>query len=146
MTLCKTNPLVTGVAFHLQTRKLELSASSHEHGWPGRPGFRNFDVFTSYERVGLLGFFNRNVGSGPENLAIRTLQPGYRDESGMNFSLRDGIVLLCPLYFLNIPFSYKSCQRYDRRKVISLCFVIFALFPEFRTRIRYQDLRPYLIS
>ena len=146
MTLCKTNPLVTGEAFHLQTRKLELSASSHEARLTGQAWIPKFWCVHIIWEGGLARFFNRNVGSGPENLAIRTLQPGYRDESSMNFSLRDGIVLLCPLYFLNIPFSYKSCQRYDRRKVISLCFVIFALFPEFRTRIRYQDLRPYLIS
>ena len=43
--------------------------------------------------------------SGQENLAIRTIQPGYWEESGMNFSEQDGIVLLWYFPVINIPFN-----------------------------------------
>ena len=45
--------------------------------------------------------------SGQENVAILTLQPGYRDESGINFSNEFCIVLLYMLYFPHhkIPFN-----------------------------------------
>ena len=52
----------------------------------------------SYERAGwlgsrLLGFSNRDLRKRAGNFAMRTLQPGYRDESRMNCGGPDGIVL-----------------------------------------------------
>ena len=55
-----------------------------------------------------LGFSNQDLGQGgQENVAILTLQPGYRDESGINFSNEFCIVLLYMLYFPHhkIPFN-----------------------------------------
>jgi len=150
MTLSKTNPLVTGEAFHSQTRKLELSTSSHEHGWPGRPGFQDFDVFISYDRAGVLGFTNRNIGKragkfGHMNTSARL--PGWIFRNKMASSC----FACCIFLVINIPVNFtESAIRIAKRvigaKVIILCFDMFALFLEPCARTRSQDLRPFLIS
>ena len=59
----------------------------------------------SHERAGWFGFsrsrfFRPGISvSGQENVAILTLQFGYREESGINFSNEFCIVLLYMLYF-----------------------------------------------
>ena len=81
--------------------------------------------------------------SGQETLAIWTLQPGYRDESGMNFSQQDGIVFLCLLaifHVKNIPFhpsdsTIRVAKGMIGAKVIILCFDMFALFLELRAEL-----------
>ena len=51
-------------------------------------------------RVPEISVFRTGISiSGLENVAILTLQPGYRDESGINFSNEFYIVLLYMLYF-----------------------------------------------
>lgn len=151
MTQCKTNSLVTGEAFHLQTRKLELSASSHEHGWPGRPVFRDFHVFISYDRACPVFPTGTSI-SGQENLAIRTIQPGYRDEAEWTFrnKIASSCFVCCISHTVNIPLNCSDKARVAKamigEKVIILSFVMFPLFLEFRTRTRSQDLRPFLIS
>ena len=60
--------------------------------------FVKISIF-SYERAGWLGsrdlvFSNRDLGKRAGNLALRTLQPGYRDENRMNCGGGpDGIIL-----------------------------------------------------
>ena len=68
----------------------------------------------SYERPGWLGcrdlgFSNRNRGKPAGNLAMSTLQPGYRDENNaMHFRNRTNIIeILLP----GLPFS----ARYEAR-------------------------------
>ena len=46
---------------------------------------------------GFLG--SRDLGKWAENFTILTLQPGHRDNSGMNSGGSDGVVLHCLLCF-----------------------------------------------
>ena len=57
------------------------------------------------------------------------LQPGYRDENGMNSSNEFWIILHCLLYFPHHKYpiqlqwySYKSCQSYNRRESYNFVF------------------------
>ena len=76
-----------------------------------------------------LGFFNWDLGKRAGKFAIWTLQPGYRDESGMNSSNEFCIVLLCLLYFphqkhpiLKQLYSHKGCQSYNRHESHNFVF------------------------
>ena len=89
--------------------------------------------------------------SGLENFAMWTLQPGYRDESGMNSAVQMAS-RCCAHRILHIiikhPFNCSDAAiRVAKAKiganVITLCFAFVALFREFRAT---TPVRPLLIS
>lgn len=139
MTQCKTNSLVTGEAFHLQTRKLELSASSHEHGWPGRPVFRDFHVFISYDRACPVFPTGTSI-SGQENLAIRTIQPGYRDEAEWTFrnKIASSCFVCCISHTVNIPLNCSDKARVAKAMIGEKVIILSS----FVSRISHQNSFP----
>ena len=87
--------------------------------------------------------------SGLENFAMWTLQPGYRDESGMNSAVHMAS-RCCAHRILHIIITFNCSDAAIRvakatigANVITLCFAFVALFREFRATTR---LRPLLIS
>ena len=100
----------------------------------------------SYERAGWLGcrdlgFSSRDLGKRAGNAAISTVQPF----TGMSSSNEFCIVLLCRCIFfiISIPFdnsdtAFRVSKAVTGAKVITLCFTMFALFPEFRTTTRLR--------
>ena len=99
----------------------------------------------SYERAGWLG--SRDLGfSNRKFCHMWTLQPGYRDESGMNSGGPDGIIIVCIFYVVSISFNSNSqCSESDLRAFF-FSFAMFCLFLRILRQNSSQDLWPFLIS
>lgn len=78
--------------------------------------------------------------SGQENLAIRTIQPGYRDESGMNFSQQDGssCFVCCISHTINIPLNCSDKARVAKAMIGEKVIILSS----FVSRISHQNSFP----